>query len=134
MKSPTNQLVKAIIARLKTDADVSAYVSGRIYTRVPKKAVFPYVSLPSMESRSILADCLDLAEVTIQIDVWSRKPGFEELREIAEAVRAALHDKDLPLASHACVCLNHEQTHEMYDPDGITTHAVLIFEATIERV
>jgi len=134
MKSPTNQLVKAIIARLVADKDVASYVDERIYTRVPKEEEFPYISLPSMESRSILADCLDLAEVTIQIDVWSREPGFEELREIAEAVRGALHNVDLPLTSHACIYLIHEQTHEMYDPDGTTTHAAIIFEATIERL
>jgi len=134
MKSPTNQLVEAIIAQLKADVDVASYVGERIYTRAPKDEGFPYISLPSMENRSIHADCLDLAEVTIRIDVWSREPGFEELREIAEAVRAALNDADLPLTSHTCVYLNHEQTHEMYDPDGVTTHAALIFEAVIERV
>jgi len=133
MKSPTNQLVNALIARLKADADVAAYVDERIYTRVPNDEEFPYVSLPSMENRSVLVDCIDLAEVTIQIDVWSRKPGLEELREIAEAVRTALHEADLSLTSHACVYLKHEQTHEMYDPDGTTTHAALMFEATIER-
>jgi len=134
MRAPTNQLVQALIARLKAHSDVAAYVGERIYTRVPKEAAFPYISLPGMESRSILADCIDLAEVTIQIDVWSRRPGFEELREIAEAVRDALAVDDLPLASHACVNLVHEQTQEMYDPDGITTHAALIFEAIIERI
>jgi len=133
MKSPINQLQKAIVQTLKADADVVALIGGRIYDRVPEGAEFPYISFGAIESRSFMADCLDLAEITVQLDCWSRKAGFGELREIAEAVRQALHDKDLTLERHAMVTITHERTHELYDPDGTTTHAALIFAATIER-
>jgi len=134
MKSPTNQLQKAIIQRLKADSDLTALIARRIYDHVPKEADFPYVSFGVMENRSVLADCLDLAEITIQLDVWSRAAGMVELREIAEAVRSSLQDVDLPLETHAVVYLIHKQTHELYDPDGKTKHGVLMFEATIERL
>jgi len=134
MTSPRYQLQKAIVQRLKADAQVAAYVDGRIYDDVPEDAEFPYITIGSVISRSIHADCLDMVEMDIQLDVWSRASGMEELSEIAEAVCAALHDNDLTLETHACVYLHHEQTHELYDPDGMTTHAALSFEATIERL
>jgi len=134
MTSPRYQLQKAIVQRLKADGQVAAHVQGRIYDDVPEDAEFPYISIGAVAIRSRHADCLDLVEVTFQLDVWSRAAGLEELSEISEAVCAALHDADLELETHACIYLLHEQTHEMYDPDGETTHAVLSFEATIERV
>jgi len=134
--SPRYQLQKVIVQRLKADGQVAAYVDGRIYDDVPadREVEFPYISIGAVAIRSRQADCLDLVEVTFQLDVWSRAPGMEELSEIAEAVRTALHDKDLELETHACVYMLHEQTHELYDPDGVTTHAALSFEATIERL
>jgi len=136
MASPRYQLQKAIVQRLKADGQVSGFVQGRIYDDVPAdgEVEFPYISIGAVAIRSRQADCFDLVEVTFQLDVWSRASGMEELSEIAEAVRAALHDADLQLESHLLVYLNHEQTHELYDPDGMTTHAALSFEATIERL
>jgi len=135
MTSPRYQLQKAIVQRLKADTQVSTYVDGRIYDDVPtdREVEFPYISIGAVTVRSRPADCLDLVEVTFQLDVWSRASGMEELSAISEAVRAALHDADMALTSHLLVYLIHEQTHELYDPDGVTTHAALSFEAAIER-
>ena len=69
----------------------------------------------------------------MQIDVWSRAVGFPECRKLTDAVLNALHDADLPLPINPLVIFQHQQTRVMRDPDGLTSHAVMNFQALVER-
>lgn len=134
MADPDLELQGAIVAALKGDAGVGALVADRIYDRVPENAAFPYVSYGPTDDTSADADCITGFDIFVQLDVWSRAVGLPECKRIADAVRVALHDSDLPLPTNALVFLEHRQTRVFRDPDGLTNHAALSFEAFIERV
>jgi hypothetical protein len=69
----------------------------------------------------------------MQLDAWSRAVGFPEVKRVADAVRAALHDYELPLSDNALVSLLHRQTRVLRDPDGLTNHAVVEIVALVEQ-
>jgi hypothetical protein len=135
MADPDLELQGAIVQRLKTDSAVTDLVGNRIYDSVELGAVFPYVTYGPVDSNDADADCYNIFTVVLQLDVWSRAKGFPEVKRIADAVRASLHDQEsqLPLPTNALVFLEHRQTRVFRDPDGSTSHAALTFEASIER-
>ena len=133
MKAATSELQKVIIQTLSNDAYVKEIVDGRVFDSVPLKAEYPYISLGPMTSDTTLADCLELDNISIQIDVWSRDVSSEEMRELANAVRQALTKTDLILEKNGLVLFNHESTRELRDPDGLTSHAAVNFDVIVER-
>lgn len=133
MTSPTLELQGAIVARLKADAAVTALIAGRVYDAVPPNPTFPYVSFGPSDELSDDADCITGFEISMQIDCWSRSVGFPEVRRISDAVRAALVATDLPITANALVYFNHRQTRLFRDPDGLTSHAALSFDAFAEQ-
>ena len=133
MKAATSELQKVIIQTLSDDADVKEIVDGRVFDSVPLKAEYPYISLGPMTSDTTLADCLELDNISIQIDVWSRDVSSAEMRELANAVRQALTKSDLALEKNGLVLFNHENTRELRDPDGLTSHASVNFDVIVER-
>jgi hypothetical protein len=131
----TLELQGAILAHLKADPAVSALVNGRIYDTVPPETQFPYISFGPVDDNEEDADCIYSSMVYQQIDVWSRDVGYPEVKRIAGAVRAALHDKEVELAltENALADIRHRQTTTVRDPDGLTNHSIMGFEALIER-
>lgn len=141
MTSPFRELQGAIVVRLKATAAVTAIVSTRIFDHVPRaptgeilSANFPFVGIAAMTSLTDDADCYPGSALNVDIDCWSRKIGFPELHDLAEAVKQALHDDDtLTLTVNALANMQHRETRVFRDPDGITNHAVLSFEAFVEQ-
>ncbi len=133
MASPSLEIQGAIVARLKATAAVTALVGTRIYDLVPAGATFPYITLGEGDETSDDVDCIDGFEISLDIDVWSRKPGFPEAKQIANEIRLALKEPPLAIGDNALVYFNHRQTRTFRDPDGLTSHAVLTFEAFAEQ-
>lgn len=138
--SPSLELWGAVVKRLKETAGVTALVGPRVYDHVPRgphdqiTADFPFVALSTFDSITEDADCFPSEAISFDIDCWSRGVGQVEVQKIAEAVKAALHDQDtISLTNNALALLQHRQTRVFRDPDGITSHAVLTFEAVVER-
>jgi Protein of unknown function (DUF3168) len=133
MANPELELQGEILKRLKADAAVTALVNGRIYDAVPQGAAFPYVSFGPCDATADDAECIDGLDIFQQIDCWSRGVGYPEVKKIADAVRSCLDDAPLPLPTNGLVFLEHRQTQTRRDPDGLTSHGILSFEASIER-
>ncbi len=129
---PSRDLQKAIVAALKADPDVVALVGQRIYDAVPSGAAFPYVTIGGDEVTQDDAECLEAFDIFSQIDVWSRAVGQPEMKQIAGAVRAVLHDAVLTLDDYALVSLQHQITRYLVDPDGTTHHAAISLRALID--
>ena len=138
MTAAVLELQGAIVAALKNAAAVTSIAGERIYDHVPRGATgeitarFPFVAIASSDELTTPADCIDQVDVAIDIDCWSRAVGFPEVRRLADAVRRALHDVDLALSDNALVLFQHRQTRTFRDADGLTSHAVLSFEAALE--
>jgi hypothetical protein len=131
--SPSLELQGAIVERLKAYPALASLVGSRVYDHVPPDVVFPYVSWGPEQTVSDDSDCITAFEISIQLDAWSRTVGLSEVKRIAEAVRAALHDHDLVLTENALVSIQHRQTRNLRDPDGQTMHAVIDLVALIEQ-
>ena len=133
MANVEKELHGAIYERLTTDPALSSLINGRVFDDVSASATFPYVVIGPVDSVEDDADCITSLEVAQQIDCWSRATGFPECKRVVDAVRAALHDYSFDLASNALVFFEHRTTRITRDPDGLTSHGILGFEAVIER-
>lgn len=134
MADPSLELQGAIVARLKdVSAGVTALVGQRIYDPVPAVPTFPYISLGPDDAISDDAECITGFEITVQIDAWSRQPGFKEVKTIADAVRVALHDYAFTLSANAAVLFEHRITRNLRDPDGLTSHSAMTFTGFVEK-
>lgn len=133
MSEVSLDLQTAVVQRLRNAAGVTALVGGRVFDRVPPETPFPYVSYGSDFLIQDDVSCITAYELSMQIDVWSRANGQPEMKRIAGAVRAALHDVEFDLGvDHALVLLEHENTRYLGDPDGLTSHGALTFKALID--
>jgi len=126
------ELQGAVVARLKAYPAVAALVGLRVYDHIPDNPAFPYISIGPVTEVDDSADCIIGSEVTFQIDAWSREPGFVQARRIANAVRAALHGQEFNLPTNALASFEFTYRRDFRDPDGLTSHSVIVFTASIE--
>lgn len=136
------EVLQRIVALLKADSAVAALVGTKIYDRPPHEngepaVASPYISLgPHDGLTEDSDDCMDLVELTFQVDAWSWGAGVAysraEVSNIAAAVRSCLHRRDLALTGGASVEIQHQMTRVMRDPDGETNHAAITFTAAID--
>jgi len=135
LTDPGLDLQGAIVAALKLDAGVKALVQAGVYDIVPRAADgtpnvdFPYVAVGDTQFLPELGEATDAGETVITLHCWSRAVGFPEVRKIARAVTAALHDMPLVMATGELQSLLLKSTRVLRDPDGLTSHAVLTFSA-----
>jgi hypothetical protein len=135
LTDPGLDLQGAVVTALQADAGVRQLVNDGVYDLVPRApdgsptVAFPYISFGDTQLLPELAEATDAAETVITLHCWSRAAGFPEVRKLARAVTAVLHDQPLTLASGELQSLLLESTQTLRDPDGLTSHAVLKFSA-----
>lgn len=135
MTEPSLELQRVIVATLKADAEVNALIAGRVYDRVPAPVTFPYVVVGDDQVSQAHAECLDgSTEVFPNLHAWSRAVGKVEAKNIAGAVVRALNGAALTLANgYRLVLIEHDNTQHLGDPDGITSHSVIVFHAFVDE-
>ncbi|MGY3527698.1 DUF3168 domain-containing protein [Bradyrhizobium sp. USDA 4452] len=135
LTDPSLALQGAIVAALKDDAGVSAIVAARVFDQVGRNpdgsptVAFPYIAIGDTQVLPELAECTDAASSYVTLHLWSRAVGFPEVKRLGAAVIKVLHDAALELAGGTLQSLLLNSTHYIRDPDGLTSHAVLVFEA-----
>jgi hypothetical protein len=134
MSDASHELQIAIVEALKDHVGLSALISGRVYDRVPAGAIMPYISFGPEQEVPDVAECVKGGEVFIQLDVWSRTPGFGEVKKVADLVREILDEFEVELDSNALLFMEFDGRRVLRDPDGLTSHAALTFRALIEHV
>jgi len=128
-------LQKAIVGKLKGDSALNGIIAGRVYDRVPAGAALPYVHIRNIQTVDDGAECIDGAEVFIDLDVWSNAVGKVEASRAASAVRAALSLVPLSLDEPvALVEIGHRDTNIGDGGDGLLTRARMTFRALVESV
>ena len=132
---PSLELQRVIVATLKADAAVNALIAGRVYDRVPSPATFPYVVVGDDQVSQAHAQCLEgSTEVFSSLHAWSREVGKVEAKKIAGAVVTALNGAPLALTGYRLVLIEHDNTQHLGDPDGITSHSVIVFHAFVDEI
>lgn len=133
--SPAEELQRAVFAALKADAALQGLVDG-IFDRVPDGGGFgrheAYVSFGPHDVVEDDADCILGDAHTLQLDVWSRAVGATAAKAICGRVKLLLHEQDLPFTVNALVELRVASTRTLADPDGLTTHGIVVLAAEIE--
>ncbi|WCK73133.1 DUF3168 domain-containing protein [Agrobacterium tumefaciens] len=133
MASADLELQGAIHAALVADADVDGVVAGRVFDRVPADAQFPYVHLGEAQEITEDMTCVSAQTIHLTLHAWSREVGFVEVKNLASAVKDALHRASLSLGTWRLVSLNHRQNRVFRDQDGLTSHAVIELVAYVEK-
>lgn len=133
MSSASRALQAMIYETLSADPGVLAALGGaRIYDHVPRKVDYPYVTFGQNTVRDWGTDDDEGSEHIITLHVWSLAAGRAEVHEIVAAVRAALHDRDLPLLRHRLINLRHELSETRREPDGERFHGIVRLRAVTE--
>lgn len=104
----------------------------RVYDDAPQRAPYPLITLGQSAVRDWSIGSEDGVEHSLTLHVWSRTGSEQQMLEIVEAVRAALHDKPLQVEGHHLVNLRHEFSEARLDPDGDTYHGVVRYRAVTE--
>ncbi len=126
------QLQKAVYVALDGDASLSALVNG-VFDFVPEDTEFPYVVIGDAGTRDWSTVTTKGAEITLEIDSYSRERGSKELLEIMTLVQDILHDVNLALTGHTLVNLRHTDSRITRERDGLTSRGTNIFRAVIEE-
>lgn len=133
---PAVQLQGAIRTALGASADLAALVGTRIYDAVPPKPQFPYVDIGQHQEiddgAPIEGGSYDGVDHALTLHAWSQAIGQVEAEKIAYAVRRALNNVSLTLPDHRLLNLSFGSSNFFLDQDGLTTRAVIIFDASTE--
>lgn len=131
--SASAELQKLVLDTLRTSQGVVSLIGQRIYDTVPSGAVQPYVSFGPVDVVEDGADCIESGEHTLQLDVWSRAVGKVEAKRIVDAIKTALHQRELTMQDNALVEMTVGFRSVIGDPDGLTSHGIVRVTAIIEE-
>ena len=138
------ELQRAIYERLTGDGTLANALSQAwgfmpVFSDVPEingedNARFPYVTFgPDVETSWDTKTDFG-AEVSIQIDVWSRSAGYAEVKQVAALIYRRLHYQPLNVAGVHVIYLRCESLTTSLDPDGHTRRALMLFTAVYDGI
>lgn len=129
MSEATLPLQAAVVAALKAYAPLTALVGAKIYDRVPPNTTPPYVCLSGWLEIEDGTDCSDASEIFFDAQAFSTDPGRPQAARIAAAIKAALHRLVPATAGWSETEILYRNTKYFSEADGITTRAVVNFNA-----
>lgn len=135
MSEATLPLQAAVVAALKAYAPLVELVGhsykGGIYDRPPDDPNVkpPYTCLSGWQEIEDGTDCSDASEVFFDVQAFSTAVGRSEAARIAGAIKAALHKLAPAITGWANTEILYRGTQYFPEADGITTRAVVNFQA-----
>ncbi len=66
-------------------------------------------------------------DLDMTLHVWSRQPGMQEIQQLMQTAKDALHHKQLAVTGFQWVTTVWEMAQTMRDIDGVTRHGVMRF-------
>lgn len=118
------EVQRALSNKLNSDVVLMGMVSG-VYDAVPQRLALPYVVIGDGQMRSIDADALNLAELNVQVDVWTDSSGRKTALTIMNRVFALLHLGTLSISGFEQVILRCEQADTAILEQGTRIHGTL---------
>lgn len=120
-------------------ADHETFDRSGIYDFVPSAAqsgdntLYPFITIGEDNPQEWGTDTASGAEVTVIVHIWSRSPGWNEAKQIADAVRDALHRQELTTPDKEFIDCEWENDENIRDPDGLTLHVAQQFRLTLDQ-
>lgn len=131
--SPDLELQGALVAMASANAAFIALLPvAQIYQDVPDKPDFPYMTLGESQPIADLAEGVNGSEIYVDFHIWSRTGGFAEVKKIAAALEAALHEQSIVLVENTCLLIERYIARFQRDPDGMTKHAIVTMRALLD--
>jgi len=117
-------LQAAVVAALKSSAELTPLIAGRVYDRPPASPVAPYITLGSGQSIDDSDACHALVECYLQVDCWSEAVGYPEVKRIGAAAVKALN---APLVVTGFKVIIHRVEGLTYqrEADNLTSRAII---------
>jgi hypothetical protein len=129
------ELQKAVIARLVSDAALTAQLGGaKIFDHPAANAKLPYVTLGQTASYDWSTASEDGREHLMTVHVWSRAGGRIETHSIMETVRLRLSGLTQDLVTHRLVLMMLEFEDVRFDVSEDGYHGMLRYRALTEAV
>lgn len=128
------ELQAAVKAHLLADSSVTGLLGTRLYQAVPTPPTFPYAVFGRTTNSSDSTSCQRAWDVLLDIDVWSREPGWEEIKRVVSAITISLDDDDLTLATQRCVQIIYVTDRNIEDAELPVKHNVVTFRANLEEI
>ena len=133
MTSAAWQLQSSIYQILIADAPLNGLLGGaKVYDDVPRGTAFPYVTIGESLVRDWSTGSDEGNEHIVTVHAWSRAKGRKEVQSIVQAVRDALHDRQIPLSGHTLINLRQELSDARRERDGETYHGIVRYRAVTE--
>lgn len=129
LRIPLNALQAALYAALTT------YQGTPVYDGVPEEAALPYITLGAFTCKPNGAKLTDIADLSLQVHVWSEYRGKREVNEIANGVVAVLASVPLDLsADNFAVLAQDVDFFEAFDEDNGGYHGVVTLVARVQNI
>lgn len=122
----TPAIIKAVVRALQASPDVSAIVSGRVYTDVPQGEDFPYLVV-TLEAQPFAASDFSGQSHTIRLQAFSQKASAKEVTLLRKAAIEALdrQESSILLSEGTLVLSQFAATNTVFqEEDGKTWQAV----------
>lgn len=132
---PQADLQKLLYSTLSGTTEIMAQCGG-VFDNVPSdpwKGKTAYISFGPSDVVDDGADCITSGVHTFQVDVWSKAVGKLQARRIVDMIYKALHEQVLALSENALAEIRVDFRRVLMDPDGVTSHGVVMVTATIEE-
>ncbi|MER9327667.1 DUF3168 domain-containing protein [Mesorhizobium sp. M0152] len=127
-------LQQALFLRLKSDAPLSALLSGAgLLERVTDNAAFPYVTCGQTSAFDWDTGAENSDDQLITLHVWSKAQGEDETLAIMDAIEARLADAVLVIGPRGQTRLSLEFTEARYDEELLVHHGMLRFRALTQE-
>lgn len=130
--SSASALQSAIIATLAADTALTTLLGSarRIFEAPPPGTPLPYVLYGPVATRDWSTGTDAGAEHTLTITVRAHASGRTLAHDIADRIRALLHDRSLALAGHRLVNLRQQTLEVRREKDGQTTASLRLRAVT----
>jgi hypothetical protein len=140
----TEALQVALFDRLSTDAALIAALSDQwgfvpIFADVPEihgedDRYFPYVTIGNEVATPWNTKSTLGAEVSVQIDVWTRTADYVQAKSVASLIYDRLERQDLSIAGAHHVTTDVQSISTSLDPDGRTRRALMLFTVIYDKL
>ena len=135
MASPTSELWDAIRAALLGNASLMNLIDA-VYDKVPKdpwKSKNAHIGRGPVYGSDDGAECITSSEITLQLDIWSRKTSRVACDDIVFAAKRAVETTPISLPSFGLVEVNVVLWRVIDDPDPLQQHGILQLSAMVDE-
>lgn len=133
MPSPSAELQTAVYEALIANETVSSLAVNGVFDGQRPTEFAACVTFGPSDYTTDDLNCITARIESLQIDCWTRAARLRPARELADAVKSALHLAELSLTANALAILRVTAVRTFMDRDGITAHGVVTLEAVIEE-